>query len=302
MGDASHIFSHFSPLSYFLTLLTLITCSHSFPQFPTVSHSFPQFLPCLPTLPTPIYRAPATTQRLLASNMRSNMRPHMPQGHTTRAVPYHKATSSEQHATRPLLASNMRPIVHNDHMWITRGSHGDHMGITWERIEVTLMIKFMIKAMIESFARITTVHGKHSGEFRRVACTLLVSLSKPQRAEEHPRAFETASRRCTKRTEGQKDRRTDRQTVKVHHKDRRTEGRKDGRTEGQIDKRTNGQPEKRTHREQPEKRTTREPDKWTNHKGHATRCRAAVPKKPPPSQPLSSRRPRSKPRARQRSE
>ena len=241
MGDASHIFSHFSPLSYFLTLLTLITCSHSFPQFPTVSHSFPQFLPCLPTLPTPIYRAPATTQRLLASNMRSNMRPHMPQGHTTRALPYHKATSSEQHATRPLLASNMRPIVHNDHMWITRGSHGDHMGITWERIEVTLMIKFMIKAMIESFARITTVHGKHSGEFRRVACTLLVSLSKPQRAEEHPRAFETASRRCTKRTEGQKD--------------RRTEGQKDRSTNGQTDNQRNGHTENNPRNGQPENRT-----------------------------------------------
>ena len=174
-----------------------------------------------------------TTRPLLASNM--------PHGHTTRAVPYHKATSSEQHATRPLLASNMRPIVHNDHMWITRGSHGDHMGITWERIEVTLMIKFMIKAMIESFARITTVHGKHSGEFRRVACTLLVSLSKPQRAEEHPRAFETASRRCTKRTEGQKDRRTEGPIDKRSRCTTRTGGRKDGRTEGQKDRSTNGQ-------------------------------------------------------------
>ena len=100
--------------------------------------------------------------------------------------------------------------------------------------------------MIESFARITTVHGKHSDEFRRITCKLHVSLSKQQRAEEHPRAFETASRRCTKRTEGQKDRRTegqkdrrtDRQTVKVHHKDKRTEGRKDGRTDRQTDKRT----------------------------------------------------------------
>ena len=260
-----------------------------FPQFPTVSHSFSHvYRP---------YRPPSTEPPLQLNDFwRATCA-------ATCVHTCHKAIPPGPcHTTRPLLASNMRPIVHNDHMWITRGSHGDHMGITWERIEVTLMIKFMIKAMIESFARITTVHGKHSGEFRRVACTLLVSLSKPQRAEEHPRAFETASRRCTKRTEGQKDRRTDRQTVKVHHKDRRTEGRKDGRTEGQIDKRTNGQPEKRTHREQPEKRTTREPDKWTNHKGHATRCRAAVPKKPPPSQPLSSRRPRSKPRARQRSE
>ena len=96
------------------------------------------------------YRAPATTQRLVASNMRSNMRPHMPQGHTTRAVPYHQATSSEQHATRPyhkgraipqghferatcrhtspLLASNVRPTVHNDRTGITRGSPGDHLG------------------------------------------------------------------------------------------------------------------------------------------------------------------------------
>jgi len=102
-----------------------------------------------------------------------------------------------------------------------------------------------------------------------------------------------------RRTEGQKDRSTNGQGAPQGQEDGRTEARKDRRTEGQIDRSTNGQPEKRTHREQPEKRTTRETDKWTNHKGHATRCRAAVPKKPPPSQPLSGRRPRAKPRARQ---
>ena len=97
---------------------------------------------------------------------------------------------------------------------------------------------------------------------------------KPQRAEEHPRAFETASRRCTERTEGdgrtegqidgrtegqkdgrtegQKDRRTDRPTVKVHHKDRRTEGQKDRSTDRQTvkvhhkDRRTEGRKHRRT--------------------------------------------------------
>ena len=107
----------------------------------------------------------------------------------------------------------------------------------------------MIKAMIESVARITTVRGKHSGEFRRAACTLHVALSKPQRAEEHPRAFETASRRCTTRTEGQKDRRTEGPIDKRSRCTTRTGGRKDGRTEGRKDRSTNGQPDKRTNRE-----------------------------------------------------
>ena len=180
---------------------------------------------------------------------------------------------------------------------------------------------------IESVARITAMHCKHRGEFRRVACTLHVALSKQQHEAATCRGASQGFRnsiekvhRKDRRTEGQKDRLTEGQ------KDRRTEGQKDGRTEGPIDKRsrcttrtggrkdgstegrkhrsTNGQPEKRTTREtttreQPEKRTTREPDKWTNHKGHAARRRAAVPKKPPPSQPLSGRRPRGKPRARQ---
>ena len=126
----------------------------------------------------------------------------------------------------------------------------------------------MIKAMIESVARITTVRGKHSGEFRRAACTLHVALSKPQRAEEHPRAFETASRRCTTRTGGRKDRRTegqkdgrteaqiDRSTNSLSapqgQEDGRTEAQKDGSTDRQTDNPRNGQPEKR----QPENNPT----------------------------------------------
>jgi hypothetical protein len=126
------------------------------------------------------------------------------------------------------------------------------------------MIKVMIKAMIESVARITTVHGKHSGEFRRVACTLHVSLSKQQRAEEHPRAFETASRRCTKRTEGQKDRRTEGPIDKRSRCTTRAGGQEDGSTEGRKDGRTDRQTDKRTTRETDTPRTTRETDNPRN--------------------------------------
>ena len=63
---------------------------------------------------------------------------------------------------------------------------------------------------------------------------------KQQRAEEHPRAFETASRRCTERTEGQKDRRTEGQIDQRSRCTTRTGGRKDTRTEGQKDRRTEG--------------------------------------------------------------
>ena len=83
----------------------------------------------------------------------------------------------------------------------------------------------MIKAMIESVARITTVRGKHSGKFRRVACTLHVALSKPQ--------HEAAT--CRGASQGFRN-----SIEKVHRKDRRTEGQTDRRTEGQKDRRTEG--------------------------------------------------------------
>ena len=112
-------------------------------------------------------------------------------------------------------------------------------------IKVTLMIKFMIKAMIkamiESVARITAMHCKHSGKFRRAACTLHVALSKQQ--------HEAAT--CRGASQGFRN-----SIEKVHRKDRR--GRKDRRTDRQTDNPTNGHTENNPRNDNP--RTTRETD------------------------------------------
>ena len=109
----------------------------------------------------------------------------------------------------------------------------------------------MIKAMIESVARITAMHCKHRGEFRRVACTLHVALSKQQHEAATCRGASQGFRNSIEKVHrkdrrGQKDRRTEGPIDKRSRCTTRTGGRRDGRTEGRKDRRTEGQKDRRT--------------------------------------------------------